>query len=159
MPRPLDVNGLKVMITSLVAPADGPLGDSGLCLDDGEVRIFNQNDSRPVHFEALEAFGPFDVHFLQYSGAIWYPMVYRFPQKMKDALSSKKRVTQMERALRYAKQIGAPHIVPSAGPPCFLDDALMYLNDFDRDPNNIFPDASRLPGAGRGGRIRPRATC
>lgn len=137
-----DVNGLKVMITSLVAPADGPLGDSGLSLDDGEVRIFNQNDSRPVHFESLEAFGPYDVHFLQYSGAIWYPMVYRFPQKMKDALSSKKRVTQMERALRYAKQIGAPHIVPSAGPPCFLDDDLMYLNDLDRDPNNIFPDAT-----------------
>jgi UDP-MurNAc hydroxylase len=139
---PIDVNGLKVMITSLVAPADGPLGDSGLSLDDGEVRIFNQNDSRPVDFEAMEAFGPYDAHFLQYSGAIWYPMVYRFPQKMKDALSSKKRVTQMERALRYAEQIGAPHIIPSAGPPCFLDDELWYLNDFDRDPTNIFPDAT-----------------
>ena len=140
--QPVDVNGLKVMITSLVAPADGPLGDSGLSLDDGEVRIFNQNDSRPVDFEALEAFGPYDAHFLQYSGAIWYPMVYRFPQKMKDALSSKKRVTQMERALRYAEQIRAPHIIPSAGPPCFLDDELWYLNDFDRDPTNIFPDAT-----------------
>lgn len=140
--EPLDVNGLKVMITSLVAPADGPLGDSGLSLDDGEVRIFNQNDSRPVDFEAFDAFGPYDAHFLQYSGAIWYPMVYRFPQKMKDALSSKKRVTQMERALRYAEQIGAPHIIPSAGPPCFLDDDLWHLNDFDRDPNNIFPDAT-----------------
>ena len=137
-----DVNGLKVMITSLIAPADGPLGDSGLSLDDGEVRIFNQNDSRPVDFEALAEFGPYDCHFLQYSGAIWYPMVYRFPQKMKDALSSKKRTTQMERALRYAKQIGAPHIIPSAGPPCFLDDDLLFLNDFDRDPTNIFPDAT-----------------
>ncbi|HYH12470.1 MAG TPA: MBL fold metallo-hydrolase, partial [Thermomicrobiales bacterium] len=125
--QPMDVDGLKVMITSLVAPADGPLGDSGLSLDDGEVRIFNQNDSRPVDFEAFDAFGPYDAHFLQYSGAIWYPMVYRFPQKMKDALSSKKRVTQMERALRYAEQIGSPHIIPSAGPPCFLDDDLWYL--------------------------------
>jgi UDP-MurNAc hydroxylase len=140
--QPLEVDGLRVMITALNSPADGPLGDSGLCVDDGDVRIFNQNDSRPVEFEALNAFGPFDVHFLQYSGAIWYPMVYRFPQKMKDALSSKKRRTQMERALRYAQQIGAPHIVPSAGPPCFLDDDLMYLNDFDRDPTNIFPDAT-----------------
>ncbi|HWK80935.1 MAG TPA: MBL fold metallo-hydrolase, partial [Thermomicrobiales bacterium] len=59
-----DVNGLKVMITSLIAPADGPLGDSGLSLDDGEVRIFNQNDSRPVDFEALAEFGPYDCHFL-----------------------------------------------------------------------------------------------
>lgn len=140
--QPIDVNGLRVMITSLVAPADGPLGDSGICLDDGHVRIFNQNDSRPVEFEALAEFGPYDAHFLQYSGAIWYPMVYRFPQKMKDALATKKRTTQMERALRYARQIGAPHIVPTAGPPCFLDDDLWYLNDFDRDPTNIFPDAT-----------------
>ena len=140
--QPMDINGLKVMITALIAPADGPLGDSGLSLDDGEVKIFNQNDSRPVEFDALTEFGPYDAHFLQYSGAIWYPMVYRFPQKMKDALSSKKRTTQMERALRYAKQIGAPHIIPSAGPPCFLDDDLLYLNDFDRDPTNIFPDAT-----------------
>lgn len=139
---PMDVDGLKVMITSLVAPADGPLGDSGLCLDDGTATIFNQNDSRPVEFEALADFGPFDAHFLQYSGAIWYPMVYRFPKKMKDALSSKKRTTQMERALRYARQIGASHIVPTAGPPCFLDDPLWHLNDFDRDPTNIFPDAT-----------------
>ncbi|MBA2277875.1 MAG: Rieske 2Fe-2S domain-containing protein [Chloroflexia bacterium] len=140
--RPTEVDGLRIMITALNSPADGPLGDSGLCVDDGEVRLFNQNDSRPVEFEALHDFGPFDVHFLQYSGAIWYPMVYRFPQKMKDALSSKKRRTQMERALRYAEQIGAPHIVPSAGPPCFLDDDLLYLNDLDRDPTNIFPDAT-----------------
>lgn len=140
--EPVEIDGLKLMITSLVSPADGPLGDSGLSLDDGEVKIFNQNDSRPVDFEALDAFGPYDAHFLQYSGAIWYPMVYRFPQKMKDALSSKKRVTQMQRALRYAEQIGAPHIIPSAGPPCFLDDELWYLNDFDRDPTNIFPDAT-----------------
>jgi len=140
--QPLDVDGLRVMITSLVSPADGPLGDSGICLNDGEVTIFNQNDSRPVEFEALADFGPYDAHFLQYSGAIWYPMVYRFPQRMKDALSSKKRTTQMERALRYAKQIGAPHIIPSAGPPCFLDDELWYLNDFDRDPANVFPDAT-----------------
>ncbi|MEJ7838148.1 MAG: Rieske 2Fe-2S domain-containing protein [Thermomicrobiales bacterium] len=139
--EPIDIDGLKVMITALISPADGPLGDSGISLDDGNVRFFNQNDSRPVEFEALAEFGPYDVHFLQYSGAIWYPMVYRFPQRMKDALSSKKRKTQMERALRYAQQIGSPHIVPSAGPPCFLDDELWYLNDFDRDPNNIFPDA------------------
>ncbi len=29
---------------------------------------------------------------------------------------------------------------PCAGPPCFLDDELWALNDFERDPANIFPD-------------------
>ncbi|MEA2513148.1 MAG: UDP-MurNAc hydroxylase, partial [Thermomicrobiales bacterium] len=139
---PLDLDGLRVMTTSLVSPADGPLGDSGLSIDDGEVRIFDQNDSRPVDFDALTAFGPYDAHFLQFSGAIWYPMVYRFPEAEKRALGRQKRVTQMARAVRYARQIGAPHIVPMAGPPCFLDDDLFHFNDFDRDPVNIFPDQS-----------------
>ena len=137
---PLDLDGLRIMITALVSPTDGPLGDSGLCVDDGEVRIFDQNDSRPVEFEALSRFGPFDAHFLQFSGAIWYPMVYRYPPKAKDALARKKRANQLSRALRYVEQIGTTHIIPHAGPPCFLDDDLFHLNDFDRDPLNIFPD-------------------
>jgi UDP-MurNAc hydroxylase len=137
---PLDLDGLRVMTTSLVSPADGPLGDSGLSVDDGEVRIFDQNDSRPVDFDALSAFGPYDAHFLQFSGAIWYPMVYRFPEAEKRALGRQKRTTQMARAVRYARQIGATHMIPMAGPPCFLDDDLYALNDVDDDPVNIFPD-------------------
>jgi UDP-MurNAc hydroxylase len=140
--EPMTLDGLRVMTTSLVAPADGPLGDSGLSVDDGETRIFDQNDSRPVDFEALKRFGPYDAHFLQFSGAIWYPMVYRFPEKMKHALARKKRENQMTRALRYVNQIGATFVVPHAGPPCFLDPDLFAFNDLERDPTNIFPDQS-----------------
>ena len=46
----------------------------------------------------------------------------------------------MARALRYIREIGASYVVPSAGPPCFLDDHLFYFNDFDRNPANTFPD-------------------
>ncbi|AHY46817.1 Rieske [2Fe-2S] domain [Rubrobacter radiotolerans] len=133
-------SGLRIMIPALTAPTDGPLGDSGLCIDDGETRIFDQNDSRPIEFEPLEKFGPFDAHLLQFSGAIWYPMVYELPDKAKNALGKQKRANQLARALRYVKQIGATHIVPSAGPPMFLDDDLFHLNDFDNDESNIFPD-------------------
>jgi hypothetical protein len=56
--------------------ADGPLGDSGLAVDDGSVRIYNQNDSRPVEAGPIEEFGSLHGHFLQYSGAIWYPIVF-----------------------------------------------------------------------------------
>ncbi|MBA3474086.1 MAG: MBL fold metallo-hydrolase, partial [Rubrobacter sp.] len=73
--EPVDLDGLHVTIAALVAPTDGPLGDSGLIVDDGETRIFDQNDSRPVDLETLTSFGPFDAHFLQFSGAIWFPMV------------------------------------------------------------------------------------
>jgi UDP-MurNAc hydroxylase len=133
-------DGLKVAILAQIAPTDGPLGDSGLIVDDGETRIFDQNDSRPIDMDLLASLGPYDAHFLQFSGAIWYPMVYLFPEKMMQALGRKKRENEMARALRYAKEVGATFVIPSAGPPCFLDDELFGFNDFDRDPTNTFPD-------------------
>jgi UDP-MurNAc hydroxylase len=128
------------MIMPLIAPTDGPIGDSGLALDDGVARIFNQNDSRPIDLEPLEQFAPLDAHFLQFSGAIWFPMVYNFHPKVKDAQGRKKRQTEMARAHRYVTQVNAANVFPSAGPPCFLDHELFWFNDFDRDPANTFPD-------------------
>ncbi len=138
--QPVDLGGLRIMILALVAPTDGPIGDSGLAVDDGQVRIFNQNDARPVDLDPLIGFGPFDGHFLQYSGAIWYPMVYDFPPRMRQTLGRKKRQNEMARAKRYAEEVGAQFVFPSAGPPCFLDPELFHLNDLNRDPANTFPD-------------------
>ena len=44
---------LDVMIIALRAPADGPIGDSGLVVDDGETVCFNMNDARPVDLDVL----------------------------------------------------------------------------------------------------------
>ncbi|HVC35671.1 MAG TPA: Rieske 2Fe-2S domain-containing protein [Chloroflexota bacterium] len=136
----VETNGLRFTIVALTAPSDGPIGDSSLIVDDGETRLLDQNDAHPLDVDALQAMRPFHAHFLQFSGAIWYPMVYRLPQKAKDALAKKKRENQQARALRYAEAVGAPHVFPSAGPPCFLDDDLLYLNDVDNVPTNIFCD-------------------
>lgn len=138
--QPVEVDGLRILINALVSPNDGPLGDSGLAVDDGRVRIYNQNDSRPVQAGPIEQFGPLHGHFLQYSGAIWYPMVYDFPQRMKQTVGQRKRRNGMARALKYMEQYQARHVFPFAGPPCFLDDDLFHLNDFDRDEANVFPD-------------------
>lgn len=135
-------NGLRVAIVALIAPSDGPEGDSGLVVDDGNVRLFNQNDSRPSDMEALQKLGPFDAHFLQFSGAIWYPMVYRLGRNIKAELGRRKRLNQQKRALDFVKQVDARFVFPSAGPPCFLDDDLYQLNDFAHDPSNIFCDQS-----------------
>jgi UDP-MurNAc hydroxylase len=140
--EPVELDGLSVAISAAVAPTDGPLGDSGLVLGDGERRLFNQNDSRPLELDRLRELGPYDAHLLQFSGAIWYPMVYRFSEQRKQALGRKKRENQMARALRYVEQIDGDYVFPSAGPPCFLDDALFHLNDLGDDPANIFPDAT-----------------
>jgi len=80
------------------------------------------------------------VHMLQYSGAIWYPMVYDMPARAKQAFGTQKRQRQMDRCRQYIAQVGATWVVPSAGPPCFLDPALRDLNDDQCDPANIFPD-------------------
>jgi UDP-MurNAc hydroxylase len=145
-PRPgswMDLgSGLRVMILPLVTPTDGPIGDSCLVVDDGATRVLNQNDARPASLELLNRFGPFDGHFLQFSGAIWYPMAYNFPPEVRAALGRAKRLNGMSRARRYARAVGAAYVFPCAGPPCFLDDDLFGLNDFDGDPSNVFPDQS-----------------
>lgn len=139
----VDLDGLRVMIDALVSPSDGPLGDSALALDDGTACILNQNDARPLGFDLLRDFagpGGFDAHLLQFSGAIWWPMVYDLPERTKAKIGAEKRVNGMERALRYVENVGAAHVIPTAGPPCFLDDELYAQNDVDRDPSNTFPD-------------------
>jgi UDP-MurNAc hydroxylase len=136
----IERGGLRLMIEALESPADGPLGDSALAVDDGTARILNQNDSRPTDLAALRSFGPYDVHLLQFSGAIWWPWTYDLPEVAKRKFGAAKRANGFDRAARYIRAIGARHIVPSAGPPCFLDAELFALNDLNRDPANTFPD-------------------
>ncbi|MGW4369912.1 Rieske 2Fe-2S domain-containing protein [Nocardia takedensis] len=132
---------VDIMIVALRAPADGPIGDSGLLVSDGETTCFNMNDARPVDMDVIhEAFGHIDVHLLQYSGAIWYPMVYDIPARTKTNFGKQKRQRGMDRARSYIEQVGATWVVPSAGPPVFLDDELRDLNDDHGDEGNIFPD-------------------
>jgi UDP-MurNAc hydroxylase len=132
---------LDIMIIALRAPADGPIGDSALVVSDGVTTAFNMNDARPVDLAVLASeFGHIDVHMLQYSGAIWYPMVYDMPPRAKQTFGIQKRQRQMDRARQYIAQVDATWVIPSAGPPCFLDPELRHLNDDHGDPANIFPD-------------------
>jgi UDP-MurNAc hydroxylase len=132
--------GLRLMVQALRSPTDGPLGDSLLAVDDGTARVLNQNDARPADLGPVTSFGRFDVHFLQYSGAIWWPWTYELPPAAKRAFGAAKRANGLDRAVRYVKAVGADHIVPAAGPACFLDDELFDLNDIACDDANTFPD-------------------
>ena len=138
--RRTELDGLRVAIVTTTSVADGPIGDSAIVVEDGTTRILNQNDCHPRDLSALRALGPYDVHFLQYSGAIWYPMVYRWDAAAKEELSREKRVRQGQRAMQYIRELDAAHVVPFAGPPAFLDDPLYGLNDLHDDPANIFQD-------------------
>ena len=136
----VELGGLRLMGQALQSPADGPLGDSLLAVDDGTARMLNQNDARPTDLDALRSFGPYDVHLLQFSGAIWWPWAYELPEAAKRSFGATKRANGLDRAARYVTEIGARHVVPFAGPPCFLDEDLFGLNDLTGDPANTFPD-------------------
>jgi UDP-MurNAc hydroxylase len=136
----MELDGLQIMIDSLISPTDGPIGDSSLWVYDGEHRVLNQNDARPANAQRFTELGPIDGYLLQFSGAIWFPMVYELPERAKHALGVNKRQRQNDRSLRYIEEAQARFVFPTAGPPCFLDPVLFDLNDIHGDESNIFPD-------------------
>ena len=147
--------GLTIAIHTEVSITDGPGGDSAMVVSDGRTRLVNQNDCRTTDLDALRRHGPVDLHWLQYSGAIWYPMVYEVPDDEMRRLVDAKVESQFTRAMRYVDRLDARAVVPSAGPPAFLDDDLWHLNVIDGDELSIFPDQrsflARLDAAGRRG--------
>ena len=67
-------------------------------------------------------------------------MVYDYPDNAQQVLGHKKRVAQSARAFRYIEVLDPAFVVPSAGPPCFLDDDLFEHNDIHGNEWNTFPD-------------------
>ena len=147
--------GVRVAIHIESSITDGPGGDSALVVMDGESILVDQNDCRTNDLAQLRSHGPVDLHWLQFSGAIWYPMVYEMADDVKRVLCDAKVDSQFARAMRYVENVGARAVVPSAGPPCFLDPDLFGLNMIDGDELSIFPDQRsfmrRLSAAGRNG--------
>ena len=147
--------GLRVAIHVETSISDGPGGDSALMVSDGTARLVNQNDCRTSDLGALRAHGPVDLHWLQYSGAIWYPMVYDETAERMRTLVDAKVDSQFTRAMKYVEALDATAVVPSAGPPCFLDPDLFHLNWITGDELTIFPDQptfiDRLATHGRTG--------
>jgi UDP-MurNAc hydroxylase len=142
--------GVRVAIHVESSITDGPGGDSAIVISDDTARLVNQNDCRTDDLAALAAHGPVDMHWLQFSGAIWYPMVYDVDDDTKRRETRQKVESQFTRALRYVEAVGARCVVPSAGPPCFLDPDLFGLNVVTGEEISIFPDQTeflrRLPG-------------
>src|SRR5436190_2033037 len=86
--------------------------------------ISHRHEDHLLDLSAVQEFGHYNAHFLQFSGAIWWPMVYDLPLRGKQAFAKLKRSAQLRRALLYARRIGADAIFPFAGPPAFYKDEL-----------------------------------
>ncbi len=137
-------DNLRIAIHVESAITDGPGGDSAIVISDGESRLVNQNDCRTRDLAALRSHGPVDMHWLQFSGAIWYPMVYEDSPENLMALARAKVESQFSRALHYVSALDAQIVMPSAGPPCFLDAELFGFNMITGDELSIFPDQTKF---------------
>ncbi|AKU90181.1 Rieske 2Fe-2S domain-containing protein [Vulgatibacter incomptus] len=114
--------------------------DSSLLVRADGQTFLNLNDckihDRLASLSATE--GPIDVFTAQFSGAIWHPTCYDYDKPTYKRISTKKMFSKFE-AVARAIQVLAPRCyLASAGPPCFLDPALIHLNF---EEVNIFPRA------------------
>src|SRR5262245_21296635 len=82
-------------------------------------------------------------------------MVYEMDDVTMRHLVDAKIESQLTRAMRYVESIDARAVVPSAGPPCFLDPELFQFNVITGDEPSIFVDQrtflARLRAAGHTG--------
>jgi len=80
-------------------------------------------------------------------------MVYDEPDDVRRERARAKVMSQFARAEQYVSAVNATVVVPSAGPPCFLDEELFGFNMINGDEISIFPDQTtfieRLTKAGR----------
>ncbi|MDI2124557.1 MBL fold metallo-hydrolase [Yinghuangia seranimata] len=112
--------------------------DCTMVVETPRYTIANLNDMKPSAKDLKWLHDSFaiDYLFLQYSGANWHPQVYGYPPEEKQRISRHKRENKFASVLRTFTASGARWLVPSAGPPCFLDPEFFELNF---EPDSIFP--------------------
>ena len=137
--------GLKIMIQALTSPTDGPIGDSSLWVEYDGVRLLNQNDARPTDLSVFAELGHVHAHLLQFSGAIWYPMVYELPQAAKTAFGKQKRDRQFDRTWRYIDDLKADARLPDRRPAVLPRRRAVAVQRHLRRRGQHLPRPVRLP--------------
>jgi UDP-MurNAc hydroxylase len=117
--------------------------DSAVVVHAGGTTFFNMNDCKL--FDSLQAVidrhGNPDIFTCQYSGAIWHPVCYEYDEERYRSISKKKYLAKFEAVARAIEQLRPKLYIPSAGPPCFLDEELRHIDDQE---TNIFPPTERV---------------
>ncbi len=82
-----------------------------------------------------------DVFTAQFSGATWHPICYKYNVDEYRSISASKRLRKFKNVARAIDVLQPAIFIPSAGPCCFLDNDLFYLNFDDR---GIFPTSEEF---------------
>jgi UDP-MurNAc hydroxylase len=107
--------------------------DSGLLVDLDGFRFLDLND---CNTPLSELPGDVDLLSAQFSGAMWYPNAYAYPDEVQREKTAEVRSDLFDTLVRKVALTGARGYLPSAGPPVFLDPELARYNDRDA---TIFP--------------------
>lgn len=114
--------------------------DSGLLLEFAGFRFLALND---CNTSLTELPSNIDLLSAQYSGAMWYPNCYDYPPEIMQQKVARVRADLMDTLIRKCQQTQAKFYIPSAGPACFLDPALMQFNDRATTIFPIWPDVAK----------------
>jgi UDP-MurNAc hydroxylase len=112
--------------------------DSSILIEAGPTVILDSNDCHIAeeYYPRFKDRG-IDILFKQFSGAMWFPAAYGYPEAKEKQVSAGIRKSLLDGFTMLAEGVGAKHVVHCAGPPCFLDEDSFRLNFGE---NNIFPD-------------------
>lgn len=112
--------------------------DSSLLIYAENSKILNKNDCY-LSKDYLKKFSSIGIDFLftQFSGAIWYPMIYDYDEDKKKVMAKNVRNRLEKYFISTVNDINPKYVIPSAGPPCFLEDDCFQFNF---EENGIFPD-------------------
>lgn len=116
--------------------------DSSLLIQAENYKILNKNDCY-LSKDYLKRFSSIgiDLLFTQFSGAIWYPMIYDYDESTKKVKSKTVRNRLNDYFISTVNEINPKYVIPSAGPPCFLEDDCF---EFNFEENGIFPDQNDI---------------
>ncbi|MGY1771996.1 Rieske 2Fe-2S domain-containing protein [Blastococcus sp. SYSU D00813] len=134
------LGGLRLAVSTLTRPTDGPSGQAVLWLSDGAATLVHQGSAHDDGLEPLTGLGPVDVHLLQVVPAGWSPMAYDLPEQAKRTIAEDLRARAFLAARRSVSALGAAYVVPVGGPPAFLDDDLAHLNRLGADSGSAYAD-------------------
>jgi UDP-MurNAc hydroxylase len=146
--EPLDLgDGVRLQV---VASSSKHLLSATLVVDLGGPIVVAQNDCQldDAALDRLAALHP-QLHFLAFSGSSYLPALYDLPpERMQELVAAEKRAL-LERFFATAARVGATAVIPSAGPPCFIDERSFALSAGE----SIYFDSDEL--AAEAARQRP----
>ncbi|BAY07132.1 Rieske 2Fe-2S domain-containing protein [Calothrix sp. NIES-2098] len=120
--------------------------DSAVVIVGEGQTLINLNDARlsvaQLRNIRTKVGGVIDVLALQGAGASWYPICYEYPESRKKELSQRKRIAKFNYLKRAIAAVEPVNIIPFAGPPCFLDAELTWVNAEMEE--GIFPDLEQV---------------